>query len=186
MKSEAPGDSRSAASGRPAQRLLVALEGLAGLYEEIVGRSVAKKWAIVRMDMAELDRLVAEEEVLATECRSLEEKRAAATAELATEVLGPTQRLSLSDLLPRVLPAALAEGLAAAGARLRGVLSMLGRVVAANRALISEGLAHFERFFREVQRAHAPQAVTYSRRGTVAVRDPGATEVRLSFVDREV
>ncbi len=165
------------------------LEELVMIYEEILGRSVAKKWAIVRMDTARLDRLVQEEEVLATECRAVEQRRLAATTEFVHSIKqtsSPTRMPTLSEIVRHVSMPSIRERLARAAHRLRGVLAMLRRVVDANRQLIAGGLRHFEHFYRVIREASMPRTQTYSPRGAVMVRDPGQVERALRFVDRQV
>ena len=165
-----------------------AIEELTVIYEEILGRSLVQKWAIVAMDMARLNRLVEEEEVLAGECRAVEKRRLEAAAECARALDDGAENAApaLADIVRRVPVPTMRERLARASERLRGVLAMLRRVVEANRQLIMGGLKHFERFYRVVQEASVPRTHTYSPQGTVAVRDPAAIERGLRFVDRQV
>jgi hypothetical protein len=175
-----------------AETLAVALEDLAVVCEELLGRAVAKKWALVHMDMTRLGRIVEEEEVLVTECRAAEQRRQTATRDLLRALGGADVRPvseplpALSDLARRVSAPTLRERLLGLGARLRAVLAMMRRAVAANREIILGSIKHFERFFRVIQRANAPAAMVYNRQGAVAVRDPVIDERALRFVDQRV
>jgi len=118
-----------------ARRLETILESEEGLYVEMRVLLQKERGHMLARDVVELERSVRCKEILADECRLLEESRSAVVSQMASDLGLASERATLSHIC-----AALGEG---SGDRLQAIHSRLVAIVGAVRELLhaNEGLA---------------------------------------------